>query len=489
MYVAVAAFLVGVASETVLPDVWSVGSYVALVGGLGLGLGFLYGGRKSALLVLLGCLGFVGGMVRMEIAASAEAFSVFDHGVESEVELHGLVVADPDVREATQYLIVRVGEARVRVTANRYQAIAYGDSVTVTGRLKSPEPFLTDTGRLFNYPMYLRAKGVAYVIPYGQVTVTDRGGGLWVVARLYELKGWAVFALEQSLPAPESALAAGILLGVAETLGPLADDFRTVGLTHIVVLSGYNLMLVVAAITVVASAVPSWRVRLLFALCFVIAFAVMVGLTPSVTRATIMAVLMIGAILLGRRYDPLRALLLVVVAMVLWNPYVLGYDLGFQLSVLATLGIIAVAPRLELQLATAPVSVSLRELLTATVATQLAVLPVLLYAVGEVSLVAVVANVLVLPVVPIAMLGSVVALLGFFIWPGAAPFFAFPAHLALSYIITVTETMARVPYASVLVPSVSMMAIAIPTASMLAVGIGYSLWRRPRSAGSPLRSS
>jgi len=148
-------------------------------------------------------------------------------------------------------------------------------------------------------------------------------------------------SIEAVIPEPQVGLAEGLLLGVKQALGDeLEVVFRKTGIIHIVVLSGYNVMLVVIFITYVLSYVLPYRARVPFGILAIVCFAVLVGLSATVVRASIMASLILFARATGRTYAVMRALCFAGVIMVLINPYLLVYDVGFQLSFLATLGLI-----------------------------------------------------------------------------------------------------------------------------------------------------
>ncbi len=157
----------------------------------------------------------------------------------------------------------------------------------------------------------------------------------------------------------------------------------------------------------------------------------------------------------GRVYLALRALAFVATSMLLWNPYLLLFDVGFQLSVIATWGLITLSPIVASYIRFVPERFGFKEILSATLATQIAVLPLLLYQSGTFSVVSLPANILSLVVVPWAMLFSAVAgmlgaLFGFFAIP-----LALPAYALLSYIIFIADTFASLPFASVSVSAFS----------------------------------
>jgi competence protein ComEC len=261
-------------------------------------------------------------------------------------------------------------------------------------------------------------------------------------------------SVEALIPEPAAGLAHGLVLGVKRALGDeLERSFRIAGIIHIVVLSGYNITIVVEATMRLLSYFFRPRTRVVFGALAIVAFALIAGLSSTVIRASFMAVLVLVARATGRTYDVLRALVFAGLVMLLVNPKLLVYDPGFQLSFLATLGLILLAPLIEERLSLVPTRFQIREFITATVATQIFVLPLLLYSIGEFSLVAVLVNVLVLPVVPFAMLFVFLSgMLGFVSSLIALPF-AYIAYLLLGYIIAMAEWFAALPFAALIVPT------------------------------------
>lgn len=455
LVVLVVAFASGVAVRTLveLPAIVSVWLlFLALM------VGIVWRGRQQVPAVLylgLLLLALAAGICRTEIASWQFGSSVLQPMVGQSVEVVGVVVKEPEHQGRTVSLYVLVGEDTLLVTADTYTAIAYGDTVRVSGVLEEPTTFTTSLGREFNYKNYLQAKGVEYKIAFAQTEVIAQGAGNKIIAGLLFGKAHFISAIQQIIPEPAVGLGAGLLLGVKSALGDdIENDFRQTGIIHIVVLSGYNIMLVVAFMMFCFSSFLSRKLQVLAGVLAIISFALIVGLSATVVRASIMAVLVLVAGALRRQYDVLRALLLAGVAMLWVNPYLLLYDIGFQLSFMATLGLILVVPQFEARLA-AGSWFGMKEFLLATVATQLTVLPLLLYHIGEVSVIAVVVNVLVLPIVPLAMLltflTGVVALVSL----PLAGLVGYLATWSLWYILGVAKWFADLPFAAVSVPSFS----------------------------------
>ncbi len=393
------------------------------------------------------------GIFRTELATWQFGKSNLEESVGSSIELIGVIDEEPDYRANQVQFYVTTSDDRVLVSADRLTDLSYGDRVQITGRLDKPTSFTTDLGRTFDYENYLKARGVEYRLSFAEVSVLDSGGGNWFVGMLLAAKHAFINSVKQTIPEPEVALGNGLLLGVQSSLGDdIEEDFRKTGIIHIVVLSGYNVMLVVAFILFIFSFFLPLRWRFVAGLVAIVSFALIVGLSATVVRASIMASLVLFAQSFGREYNVMRALIFAGLVMIAINPYLLLYDIGFQLSFMATLGLIILSPYFETALLSAK-KIKISEFLVATLTTQITVLPLLLYHIGEVSLVAIVVNVLVLPVVPVAMLLTfLTGVVGLISITLAQPI-AYLADLSLNYILVVAERFASLPFAAVSVPS------------------------------------
>ncbi len=419
------------------------------------------------------------GALRVDFAEQSFSNSFLSDKVGSEISIEGIVVSEPDVRAKNTMLQIETERDSVLVSVDKYQKINYGDVVSVTGVLEKPESFTTDLGRTFNYPGYLKAKGIEYKISFAEVAVLGSGEGNLIVASLIKFKQSFMQNLEQVISEPAVALGEGLLLGVKQALGEeLELAFRKTGIIHIVVLSGYNIMLVVIFVMFILGYFLPPKPRVIAGVMAITLFALLVGLSATVMRASIMASLLLVVQVTGRVYFVLRGLLLAGAIMVLINPHLLVYDVGFQLSFLATLGLILIAPGLESFLTRVPNFIGIRGFMIATLATQVAVLPLLLYQIGELSVVAVLVNVLVLPMVPVAMLLTfLTGLVGFVSLP-LSSLVAVPTYFSLTYINSMALWFAGLPFAAYTVP-VFPFYLVILAYTLL----GYFIWRRYSQGG------
>lgn len=403
------------------------------------------------------------GILRMDIAVFAPDPELMKK-IGEKVEIEGIVFNEPDVREASVRVPIRLEDGSgVLVVAAAHAAVSYGDVVRAKGTLRLPKAFSTSQtgetgeGREFNYPAYLAKEGISFELSFASLEVSGRGAANPLKTAAIYLKHKFLEGLSLGLPEPHAGLAGGITVGDKRGLGDdLADVFRTVGLTHIVVLSGYNIMIVMEALS--RSLVwfrASRYVHLGATLFIAIFFALMTGLASASVRAAAMATIAVLGRFSGRMYLASRALAVVAAGMVLSNPYILAFDPGFQLSVLATGGLIAFTPKVVTKLRFVPEKFGLREIAATTIGTQIAVLPLLLYQNGQLPLYSLPANLLALIAVPWAMLFATIAAVAGLILGPFATVVAFPAYGLLSYVIAVADVLAHVPYASLAIPAFS----------------------------------
>lgn len=412
-------------------------------------------------IVSLALISFAMGLARMHHAEMVP--STLSQYVNQNVSLTAQIVREPEMRETMLHVYVEPeivdgasGEL-VLVTVDRFsydtKAISYGDMITVKGKLSLPESFETNGGRVFDYAGYLKSHNVSYLLPRAKLEILREEKGTFF-GYLYHSKKQFQEVLERIIPEPYAGLGEGVLLGVKRALGEdLEETFRRTGIIHIVVLSGYNIMIVVECIMFLLSFFFFPRMRMVIGIGVISLFALLVGLSATVVRASLMATLLIIARTTGRTYAVLRALIFAGVGMLILNPYLLVHDPGFQLSFLATLGLILLAPHIEVRLTQIPSMWGIREVIIATIATQIFVLPLLLYQMGLFSTVSVLVNALVLPMVPFAMLltfltgvcGLIVPILGYGI--------GFLAYLSLSYIVRIAQLFDAVPFAAIITPT------------------------------------
>lgn len=416
--------------------------------------------RKPFLLFAIFLIFFSAGVLRFYSKDASQQKHLLDNFVGEEVEVVGVVAREVEHRQSTQRLLIETqtvtllreeypAEVKVLVSTELFPEISYGDRVKVAGELARPENFTTEIGKEFDYENYLRKDGIFYTMSFVNVEVLASGEGNALKSGILKLKGRFLESIESIIPVPESSLLSGLLLGVKESLGKdLEQDFIDTGLVHVIVLSGYNVTIIAEAIIKTLSFV-SISAGIYIGGFAILLFAVMTGAGATIIRASIMALLALIARATGRPYAITRALLLAAFIMVLHNPYILVFDISFQLSFLATLGLIYLSPVFEKFFRFLPKAFAIREITSATLATQLFVLPFILYKIGNLSLIAPITNLLVLPLIPATMFyGFLTGLFGLVTNFLGAPF-GFIAYLLLKFEIGVVELFAKLPFANI----------------------------------------
>ena len=427
-------------------------------------LGALWFSRRdeAARLGIVCGLALLLGMVRIDMAfPGADTHALF-HYNDRRVCLVGTVVEPPDVRDTRTFLTVSAEtvlvesenlpvEGKVLVHTSRYPQWSFGDRLQLEGRLETPP----SSGR-FSYQDYLAREGILSLMMYPRVTLLA-GGGSFFASVVYTWRDRAKTTIERILPDPEAALLSGILIGTKKAVPQeLMDKFNATGTSHIIVISGFNIVVLAAILSRVANQWLSRYQAVVFAMSGVAFYTFLVGADAAVVRAAIMGGLTLLAVVFGRQGNAVTALAVAALIMTFLNPFVL-WDLSFQLSAGATLGLMIFAlpfyrrvqqvfggPKLSGALV--PL---LKDALVATLAAQVFTLPLILYHFGRLSLTMPLANLLVLPVQPAVMAtGGVATLLGL-LWLPAGTVAGWCAWLFLTYTIHVVETLSSFPFSSV----------------------------------------
>lgn len=258
-------------------------------------------------------------------------------------------------------------------------------------------------------------------------------------------------SIHSLLPEPQASLLAGILFGVASRMPKdLYQNLLDTGTLHIIALSGMNISILVTLIAQMTIFLGK-KISTIVTIFLIAGFVFFVGPSPSVVRAAIMGSMSLIAVYFGRKNWGLLSLVLTAGIMLLWN-FSLMKDLSFQLSFLATLGILLAGGNLKRQVKSGLLHQLLspiKENFRLTLSAQLFTLPVILYNFHRISLIAPLANVAIeWAIQPIMVLGFVTAFFGW-IWQ---PFGMIPAWFVwvpLTYVLIVIEILARIPFASI----------------------------------------
>src|SRR3989338_7773087 len=280
-------------------------------------------------------LAFCLGIFRFH-AVDVPAPNVFESRVGGEATFTGEIVDTPDIRENNQKLTVSVSsgknKAKILISTPFGENYKYGDEINFTGELEKPENFITDQGKEFDYVNYLRKDGIYYVMSYVTPEIVSRGNGNFIRSALFSVKERFLEKMNLAVQSPESLLMGGLILGEkASFSSEMRQKFIDTGTIHIVALSGYNITIVAEWFMKLFAFLPK-NLGIGAGIFAILLFILMTGGSSTAIRAGIMASLVLVARATGRNYDVARALILAGVFMIILNPFVLAFDVSFELS-------------------------------------------------------------------------------------------------------------------------------------------------------------
>jgi len=288
------------------------------------------------------------------------------------------------------------------------------------------------------------------------------------------VRDWFADNVREAINEPQVSLGLGYLLGLRRALPPELDQALVVaGLTHVVVASGYNLTILVRLARRLFVKVSKYLAAL-SAGTMIIAFIAVTGMSPSMSRAGLVAGLSLAAWYYGRKFHPLVLLPFAAAVTVAVNPAYAWNDLGWQLSFAAFAGVMILAPLLQRYFYGDKKPGVIRQILGETISATIVTAPILMLAFGQLSNVAVFANLLILPLVPLAMLLTFIAGIGALVVPASAEFIGLPAELLLTYMTATAQYFAALPWAQT---TVEVQGWAVWILYGIIVGVCAYLWR------------
>lgn len=248
-----------------------------------------------------------------------------------------------------------------------------------------------------------------------------------------------------ALPEPQASFGLGLLIGQRDTLPEQTSNIlAAVGLTHIIAVSGYNLTILVRANRRLLAKRSKFQ-AMIGSVVLILLFLMVTGGAPSIVRASIISLLALGAWYYGRNIKPMLILLVTAAATALWNPLYIWSDIGWYLSFLAFFGVLIVAPLAKAYIFNNRKFGIMGEVVLESLAAQVMALPLILYIFNESSYVVLLANLLVVPLIPVAMLFSFVAGMAGMLVPAISGWFAWPAKWILTYLLDVATLVSRIP--------------------------------------------
>ncbi len=470
------AFIIGIglASIIKIPQIFLWGFLI--IGIILIVISFL--GRKEMTIFGFCVFFLVIGIIRFQITE----FNIGDdklkklNDLPEKITLTGKIIDGPDIRNKIQRLKVKIGNTNsvVLVTVGRYPGYNYLDEIKITGKLETPI-VIED----FNYKNYLLKDGIYSVMDFPKTELISQNKNYNAFTFLYDkilfTKEKLKDSINKNFSRPQNFIIEGIILGNDKnTPKDLKDKFNKIGLSHITAVSGSNIVILISLLMPLLLMLGFWRGQAFyFSLIFIWVYILLVGLPVSGVRAVIMGSIFLLAEKLGRQSNGSRIIVLTATLMLFQNPLLLFYDIGFQLSFLALMGIIYLKPIIDTIVKLKDKNEKLKvkdfiykklnyllDIVSVTIAAQISVLPIIVYNFGNISLVALITNLLILPIIPwLMILGFASAILGIFSnflgWV-----FYLPSWLLLTYFLKVMDIFYQ-PWAVILVKNVSWIWLAV----------------------------
>lgn len=381
--------------------------------------------------------------------------------------IEGQIIAEPVYRDDrvqfrldTETIILASGtyltEGIVLVEAPPYSNAGYGDTVRANGRLLAPAEFDT-----FSYADYLARSNIFSMMPRASIEIVEQNTNPNWRSSIIDLRQNAHAQIQHYLHDPQAALLSGILLGIEQGIDPqLSDDFRATGAAHIIAISGFNMAVISGLVIIVMRRlVPSPTTATLMGISVIALYTIFVGANAGVVRAAFMSSLLVIAPLLRRDVFVPASLAFAAMVMSLMNPTIL-WDVGFQLSFCAVLGLALFADPLQRQFdqllsrilpsGTARTAAAwLNEPIVVTVAALILTTPLMIVYFQQLAVLTILVNLLIIPVQTLLLVtGGTGVITSFFLAPLAEILF-WITGLLLSWTIGIVRFFADIPFSRI----------------------------------------
>src|SRR3989344_3720124 len=381
-----------------------------------------------------------------------------------EIVLTGIISAEPDVRENSQKIKVLTEDSVILVTTGRYPEYKYLDEIKITGKLETPME--TED---FSYKDYLQKDHIYSVMGFPKVEIIGKARGS-IVSMAYswtlELKQKLRQRIQNNFLPPQSLILRGIILGDKSAVGQdIKDKFRITGLSHVIAVSGMHVAILSAIIMSFLLFLGLWRKQAFCgAVIFIFIYVVMIGLPSSAIRAGIMGIIYLSGQAIGRQAMSSRIVVLAGALMLLFNPLLLFYDVGFQLSFLAIMGLIYLDPLIRSfvkflinRIFKKKISEKYENILmmfTVTISAQIFTLPIIIYNFGTISFISPITNILVVPILYYLILFGFLSSVAGIIWGLFGWLASIPSYFLMTYFLWIIDIFSK-PWAYKVISGVS----------------------------------
>ncbi|MEI6352947.1 MAG: ComEC/Rec2 family competence protein [Candidatus Nomurabacteria bacterium] len=413
-------------------------------------------------------LGILFGQLNLSSSLSRE--SEFQNAISHQNDFSG-IISNVSISQNSQNFTLNIEDEnfkqdifKIKITTSLFPLYKAGDKILVTGKIKTENiilPNLEQNNKSFDSQIKNKLSGINGETSFPKIQIVSQNSSGNILYKLENIKTQFVKILEKDTNIDTAALSAGTLLGDSSLLSKEdINDFRIAGISHIIVLSGFNITILIFILIYIFSLLNLrlfWRVTLsIFSIIFFILF---VGAGASIVRAGIMGSTLLLASLYGRQYVARQALFISAFVMMILNPEIALSDVSFHLSFLATLGILYLVPifnnykilnldKIENKFIK-KIFFSISEILKVTLAVQLMVMPYTIFTFGKISIFGIFANILAVPFVPTVMLFSVLIILFSFFANFISVFFGYVSYIFCEFIFSVARFISHLPFSQI----------------------------------------
>lgn len=377
-------------------------------------------------------------------------------------------VIAPEAANSSQAV---TGKLYVTVPLLQATGLHSGQAIAVTGKLYEPKPAQNPGD--FDFRAYLAQEGGFAGLSGRQISLPPgMAKPLW---GWWAIRQRIIRAQVKWLGSPEGPLVSAMVLGGRAVDLPydIKDQFAKIGLAHALAASGFQTSLILGLVLSLTRRFPG-RVQMIWGTGALALFVGLAGLQPAVLRAALMGFAALVALVMQRKIKPLGSLLVAATVLLLWNPLWI-WDLGLQLSLLATLGLLVTVPPLVKRLDWLPPAIA--TLIAVPVAAYLWTLPLQLYAFGLVSPYSILVNFLTTPLVSVISIGGVISALAALIWPIAGSAIAWLLYYPAHALIAIVDYFNRLPGNAIAVGTISWVQL-IALYGVICLAWLQTWWRR-----------
>ena len=399
------------------------------------------------------CLFFIGGVFLYSLNIDIQSNQLKEY-FDKEVNLIGVVIEEPDKRQSTTKLTIQIEglEEKILITKWHYPQYEYGDKLKIKGSLQEPQTF-----EGFNYKDYLAKDKIFALMYQPKIELIEKNQASSLKRFLISAKNKLKTSLNTIMPMPQSGFLEALLFGDESNISnEWKDKLNFTGTRHIAAVSGMNITILCFLLSDFLLSLGFWKNQSFYISVILISFYIlMIGAPASAVRAGIMAIAFLTAQHFGRISTGSRIIVLSATIMLIFNPLLLVFDIGFQLSFLAIMGLIYLQPILLNLFKKIPDVFQLRYNLSGTLAAQIFTLPILIYNFGQISTISLLANILILPLLPaITILGFIFSITGM-VWELFGQFLSWPAWFMLAYLIKIIDWFSKISWANLIFQNVN----------------------------------